>query len=259
MTTGDSFFHWVINAGHGMQQSGKKSPSFLFNGVDTVFQEWWANYHTAMILGEMLKEAGISFSCVNPHPDQVGQWLHGPGSRMYVANDLARNAGKPAIYVSIHYNSLGDGRGWPKPPGDGVEVLVPALKTSSDPSKVKSHWMGHNLTEAGRINVSAMLGRTFAAYITASTGLDKRHPKEGGTVARNDLAELNSILVPGVMTENGFFDNRQEVLKLHDPEFRKLVAEGHFMAILETEAAGKTAPEVFFQKMGIEPQHKDPV
>lgn len=246
----DSFFFWVINAGHGQQQAGKRSPQFYSNGTKTVLHEWWANFHTAQLLSKKLSEAQISHALINKHPDQVGQWLTGPLNRMTLANDLALNSRKPAIYVSIHYNSMGDGKDWM--PAHGVEVLIPGMKESTDPHQVKCQWMGRDLTNLEWCKISRVLGEEFAVKITKVTGLHKRHASNGGTVIRTNLKELNTILVPAVMTENGFFDHKDEVKKIHDPAFREQVAEGHFQAIQMVEMAAKVDPDILWKDPGEE-------
>ena len=98
---------WLIDAGHGRWQSGKRSPEFTHpvTKAKVRVEEWWINMVVCRHLIEYLKEHGIACVEVNQMPEYQNQWLSGDNSRVARMNQLADQSKLPVRGFSIHFNA----------------------------------------------------------------------------------------------------------------------------------------------------------
>jgi N-acetylmuramoyl-L-alanine amidase len=88
----------------------------------------------------------------------------------------------------------------------------------------------------------------LASYVlkaaVAATGAKNRETRDG-----NSLIVLNKSNVPAILVECGFISSNEECLKLVDPEYQKVLAQGiangiyEFMPPVETPEESGQAPE----------------
>lgn len=98
---------WLIDAGHGRWQSGKRSPKFSHPVTKTQvrIEEWWINMVVVRHMIEYLKDHGVACVEVNQMPEHRGQWLRGPGNRVDRMNLLAEQSKLPVRGFSQHFNA----------------------------------------------------------------------------------------------------------------------------------------------------------
>jgi N-acetylmuramoyl-L-alanine amidase len=114
-------------------------------------------------------------------------------------------ADKRALYLSIHSNAGG---------GTGNEVYTSKGQTKSD-----------------------LMAKPFCdAYSKFLPKMKFRQDQADGDADKEaDFYVLRKTDCPAVLTETGFYDNREEALFLMSPEGKKLVIDLHLHAILEIE------------------------
>ena len=195
----ESRFLWIINNGHGELQKGKRSPR-LENGL--IFEEWDYNRIVAKGICDELNRIGIDNILLVPE-ERVSSFLKG---RIDRANLI--QSSKPRRYVSIHFNA------------------APAKRNGWSTAKGIECWHLHGS------KVSKRLAETFQRNIVQATGMNDRGTK---SKQHKQFYELRCTEMPAVLTENGFYNNRAEVIELMKPETLQRIIDGHVSAILEIE------------------------
>jgi N-acetylmuramoyl-L-alanine amidase len=79
------------------------------------------------------------------------------------------------------------------------------------------------------------LAAVFQKHICEKTGFRNRGIKSQAT---KQFFVLQKTLMPAILTENGFYNNKTEVLFLMSEEGRQKIADAHVAAILEIEQNG---------------------
>ncbi|MBN2698979.1 MAG: N-acetylmuramoyl-L-alanine amidase [Bacteroidales bacterium] len=134
------------------------------------------------------------------------EWDISLGERVRRANSLESTL--PKILVSVHANAYGDGRDFTLP--RGIETW---------------YWYGSMSGE--------YLAHIFQANLVDCTGLPDRGNKPGRFYI------TRYAMMPAVITESGFYTNREELELMLDPDWRVRIAQAHFEAIQEVEALGE--------------------
>lgn len=204
-------FHVYLDNGHGgivngqYCTPGKRSPKFedgtqLFEGV----------YNRAivkLIQQKLLDLGDMSLSVYNVAPGESDISL---GSRVKFANDLYLTNGRPnAIYISVHGDANGDGNSWDQ--ASGISVFTSKGQTKSD--------------------------------VFASILIDKLDDIVTGVKWRKDTTDndpdkeenfyvLKETLMPAVLSENGFFTNKEECTRMLTKEWQEQIAQAHFNSIM---------------------------
>lgn len=195
----ESKYLWIINNGHGKLQKGKRSPR-MENG--DVFEEWYYNRIIANGVCLGLRKKGIDNILLVPETE-IGSFLKGRTDR---ANSIEAN--KPRRYVSIHFNAAPTkGKRWAT--AKGIET-----------------WFFHGSA------VSKKLAKVFQRHLITQTGMTDRGIK---SKPHKQFYELKNTEMPAVLTENGFFNNREEVKELMKAETLQKIIDAHVSAILEIE------------------------
>jgi len=112
---------------------------------------------------------------------------------------------KPKLFLSVHANAAGDN--WSS--ATGIETFCYRFYSKSE-----------------------RLAKVFQSHLVTATGWRDRGVKEA------NFYVLKYTRMPAVLTENGFYSNRQECEKLLSAEWRQKIARAHLEAILEIEETG---------------------
>lgn len=200
---------WCIDNGHGKLTKGKRSPIWIEGKEEKQLIEYQFNRDIAERIMRQLSQKNIAYFDVVPEVEEVDNLLK---ERVERANDL--NADLPKLFLSIHCNAgpALPGKEWTNPQNKGIEV-----------------WHAANSHE-GEIMAS-----TFLKYMVEKTGLNNRGVKFR---EKQGFFVLRKTNMPAILTENGFYNNEEEVRQLMTDELRQKIAEAHVAAILEIEKNG---------------------
>lgn len=167
----------IIDAGHGEDTPGKRSP-------DGVLREWEWNRRVANLVIHFLYARGVDCievafaNCDTPLKDRVRR-----------ANQLVEWAGgkDKAILVSIHANAAGNGSKWMDAKG----------------------WSCY--TTKGSTESDVLAEHLYAAFEEEFPDRKIRTDKSDGDKDwEEDFYILKHTACPAVLTENFFYDNREE-------------------------------------------------
>ncbi len=199
---------WCLDNGHGKLTSGKRSPVFSLNGEDVQFFEYEFNRDIVKRITEVLDEKGVKYFITVPEIN-VDNFLK---ERVDRANEKASEL--PKIFVSIHSNAAptAPGRDWAPDSVRGIET-----------------WYYHNSNRGRKI------ASVFHQHLIDNTGWKNRHLKSR---PEKQFYVLRKTKMPAILTENGFYNNKEEVKLLMTDKIRQSIADAHIAAILEIEENG---------------------
>jgi N-acetylmuramoyl-L-alanine amidase len=114
----------------------------------------------------------------------------------------------PKVFVSVHANASGNGDKWMQ--AHGVEV-----------------WHAWQSKQGGAI------AEVFVAKLALRTQFRNR-----GTKSRENkqFTVLTKTQMPAILTESGFYDNREECELLMTDEYRDIIALAHVEAMIQVES-----------------------
>jgi N-acetylmuramoyl-L-alanine amidase len=199
---------WCLDAGHGRRTAGKRSPVFELEGKTTQFLEYEFNRDIIARMIGTLDEKGVRYFITVPEVD-IDDFLQGRVDR---AN--SKQSDIPKLFVSIHANAA------PAPS---------ANSWCADSIRGIETWHFHGSKTGQKI------AGIFQRHLIAQTGFNNRHLKSR---PQGQFFVLRRTNMPAILTENGFYNNRLEVLELMKPEVRQKIADAHVEAILEIERDG---------------------
>ncbi len=199
-------FLWCLDNGHGKRTAGKRSP--VFDDGETQFFEYEFNRDIVARMIPQLEAEGIQFFNVVPEVD-TDNFLQGRVDR---ANRKSSDLQK--IFLSIHSNAAParSSRDWGPSSVKGIET-----------------WFYHGSKKGQK------LASIFQRHLIEQTGFNNRHLKSR---PESQFYVLRKTRMPAVLTENGFYNNKQEALELMKPAVRQQIADAHVAAILEIEENG---------------------
>ncbi len=197
---------WCLDGGHGKESRGKRSP--VYNGNEQFF-EYEFNRDIVERIMKRLDSLGVRYFDVVPDYESVGNILE---ERVNRAN--WKQSSLPKIYLSIHSNA-----GPTRTPNDWVVDRVSGIET----------WFYHG-SRSGR-----SLATVFQRRLIEATGWKNRHIKSRD---KNQFYVLKKTKMPAILTENGFYNNENQVKAMQQDSVRQMIAEAHVRAILEVEAQG---------------------
>jgi N-acetylmuramoyl-L-alanine amidase len=169
------------------------------------FREYLFNRDVVGLMLSMLNGLGIRAHRLVPEQEDIPQDIR-------VARANALNKKNICVLVVVHSNAYGDGKRFTVPRGIGTY-----------------HAEG---STAGR-----RIAGVFQENLVQVSGWKDRG------VRRGDFQILREASMPAILTESGFYTNREQVEYLLDPAWRERIAEAHVEAITEIEEMGPT----FFQ------------
>jgi len=195
----DSEYIWALDAGHGYDTPGKRSPVWS-DGSQLLEWEYVRKIRNALI--QLLDLYKISYYIVNPEDEDVS--LTERSNRI---NNVRTKSGIEVITISIHGNAAG------VESASGYEVYTSPEQTRSD-----------------------IFAEVFFKHAEQSSEFKMRRDTTDGD---NDKEARFAILVntsgPAILTETGFYTNEHECKKMLDPAFINKIAVMHFTAIVECE------------------------
>ncbi len=199
-------FLWCLDNGHGKQTPGKRSP--LFDDGNTRFFEYAFNRDIVARIIKKLEAAGVA--CFNVVPEvEIGDFLEGRVGR---ANK--KQSALPKLYVSVHSNAApaAGSESWSSPSINGIET-----------------WFFHGSKRGQK------MAQIFQKHLIENSGLKSRGLK---SKPDGQFYVLRKTNMTSVLTENGFYNNKEEAAKLMTDSMRQKIADAHVAAILEIEEHG---------------------
>lgn len=190
---------WCLDNGHGKLTAGKRSPK-LKDGER--FFEYEFNRIIVKGIIKALKKHGVRYYNVVPEIN-VDNFLKG---RVLRANNVPSDI--PKIFLSVHANA-----------GPGTWTSAKGLET----------WYFHG-SRTGK-----KLAAVFQQQLVNQLGWTNRGIKSQRTKQFYVLRRTN---MPAVLTENGFYNNRQEVYELLKEDVQEKIITAHVDAILYFEKHG---------------------
>ena len=197
---------WCLDNGHGILTAGKRSP--FFGDGRTQFREYEFNRDIIARIMDALDHVGIEYYNIVPEVE-IGDFLEG---RVRRAN--AKTSSTPKIYLSIHSNA-----GPAASENDWTPSSVKGVET----------WFYHGSKKGRKV------ASIFQKHIIDETGFFSRGIKSR---SKRQFYVLRKTRMTAVLTENGFYNNRQEVQELMKDDVRQAIADAHVKAILEIERTG---------------------
>lgn len=201
-----SRYLWCLDNGHGKKTPGKRSP--IFEDGNSQLLEYEFNRDIVRRIMLELDKHGIAYFNVVPEID-IDDFLEGRVDR---ANGFRTEL--PKLFVSVHSNAA--------------------------PARSSNHWASDSISgiETWHFH-NSRLGQKMAAifqrHLIEKTKFKNRHLKSR---AESQFFVLRKTKMTAVLTENGFYNNRQEALNLMKEEVRQKIADAHVAAILEIEEKG---------------------
>lgn len=178
----------VIDPGHGGHDMGTQSIS------KPRYQEKSLNLVTAQFVKGYLQQLGYQVYMTREDDTFVSL-----DKRAQLANER-----KPALFVSIHYNSA------PSAEAQGIEVFYYQSKDDKE-----------------RMVKSKRLAQAVLKNVLAYTKAKSRGVKQG------NLAVIRQTNMPAILVEGGFVTNAEELQNLKDPTYLKRLAWGVVRGIEE--------------------------
>jgi N-acetylmuramoyl-L-alanine amidase len=184
----------IIDAGHGIDTAGKRSPVWADG---TQLREYKYNRLLAEFFSQYLDLAEISHIVLQN--DDVDTPL---SSRVATINSLyVKHKSKYFVYlVSLHGNAA-DGA----PSANGIEVFTSKGETKSD----------------------AIATKYFDSLSTLGWKM-RTDTSDGDADKEDNFYILKNTNCPAILTENGFYTNKNECDKMNDYKWQKKIAMCHF-------------------------------
>jgi N-acetylmuramoyl-L-alanine amidase len=187
---------WILDAGHGPRTAGKRSP-VLPDGRQLIEWEW-----NRRVLDRIIELAGDEFDIrvTIPDPARTGDDLQ---RRCDAANSVRTEL--PRVFVSIHSNAAPTPRPGLWAPPSGVEV-----------------WHFHTSRKG------MQLAQVFLAHLVERTGRRDRKIK---SKPFGQFKVLTGTHMPAILTEGGFYTNREECELMLTDAYMDAVALAHVEAM----------------------------
>jgi len=168
------------------------------------FREYLFNREVVTMMMSMLGGLDLRAHRLVPEEEDIPL-----STRAARANAL--NQTNICVLVAVHSNAYGDGLRFTVP--RGIETYY------------------HETSEAGK-----KIAEMFQENLIQVSGWKDRG------IRRGDFQILRETSMPAILTENGFYTNREQCEYLLDPDWRERIAAAHVEAIKEIEEMG---PEFF--------------
>ena len=189
----------LIDNGHGQSTPGKRSP-------DGRFLEFQFNRTIAKQIVDDLRDRGYDAELLVPEDDDVPL-----KDRCKRVNDIVAREGKQnVILISIHANAFGNGIEWTSP--SGWSVYTSKGQTKADD-------LAEQLAKAAIKNLPQMKMRA--------------EKSDGDFDYEENFYILKHPACPAVLTENGFYTNKEDLAILESREGRRAITDLHVEGIVE--------------------------
>lgn len=185
----------ILSPGHGANTAGKRSP-------DESLKEWEFNRRLVKKISEGLSEENIPHILLDMGATDVA--LSGRAAR-------ANTFGKNCLYISVHGNAAGNGKQWMK--ARGWEAYTSKGETASDAMcEIFMHKAEEILPEIGA---------------SVRKWSQKKYGRE------ENFYILKHTIMPAILTENLFYDNKDDIEIMKSEEGIETLARVHVEAIKE--------------------------
>ncbi|MEM0999295.1 MAG: N-acetylmuramoyl-L-alanine amidase [Bacteroidota bacterium] len=201
---------WCIDNGHGAGTAGKRSPKFP-NGDQLFEYELTRDIFARMKVG--LDALGIAYQEICPEVEGDVKL----STRVERAHQL--DSAYPKFFLSLHANAFGNGSEWNNV--SGIET-----------------WYYQGSTSGVR------LASAFQRALVTTLGWNDRAIRHHVDPAKAFYI-LRKTRMPAVLTETGFYTNREECTRLLDPAVRQSIAQAHIDAIRQIEDEGISNIEIY--------------
>lgn len=191
---------WILDNGHGKKTKGKRSPKWE-DGKQVL--EYELNRGIVKKIMESLDKKGVKYHNLVPE-ENVGNILK---TRVARANSLKVKSDLPSVYISIHSNAGPENQPGNWTSAKGIETWY--YRTSLNGRKIAKIFQKHLIARTGWVNRDVRTGMNF--YVLKNTSM------------------------PAILTENGFFNHKEEGRKLLTDKTRQQIADAHVDAIMEIE------------------------
>ena len=189
----------LIDNGHGQSTPGKRSP-------DGRFLEFQFNRTIAKQIVDDLRDRGYDAELLVPEDDDIPL-----KDRCKRVNDIVAREGKQnVILISIHANAFGNGKEWTSP--SGWSVYTSKGQTKADD-------LAEQLAKAAIKNLPQMKMRA--------------EKSDGDLDYEENFYILKHTDCPAVLTENGFYTNKEDLAILESREGRRAITDLHVEGIVE--------------------------
>lgn len=189
----------LIDNGHGQSTPGKRSP-------DGRFLEFQFNRTIAKQIVDDLRDRGYDAELLVPEDDDIPL-----KDRCKRVNDIVAREGKQnVILISIHANAFGNGKEWTSP--SGWSVYTSKGQTKADD-------LAEQLAKAAIKNLPQMKMRA--------------EKSDGDLDYEENFYILKHTTCPAVLTENGFYTNKEDLAILESREGRRAITDLHVEGIVE--------------------------
>lgn len=194
---------WCLDNGHGKSTPGKRSPR-LSNGQQFFEYEFDRDIVARIMQG--LDSLGIRYHEICPEVDEDVPLK----TRVARANDL--DSALPKFFLSVHANAFGNGSTWTEV--EGIESWY--HKGSSKGVKLAS---------------------AFQRELVKTNDWNDRGARYHVNTSKAFYL-LRKTKMAAVLTENGYYTNREQCLQLLNPAVREKIAQAHIDAIRTIEDQG---------------------
>lgn len=186
----------LIDNGHGANTPGKRSP-------DRTFFEWKFNREIAIPLVAELKRLGYDAERIVTEDYQDVTLVE----RVRRVNAWCKKLGKEnVILVSVHANAAGNG-GWYNARGFSVFVC-------------------EKCSERSKRLAQTLYAAAYARDLKGNRSIPANHYWTA------NFYIIKNTLCPAVLTENLFYDNKEDLAILKSDEGKKLIVELHLEGII---------------------------
>ncbi len=196
----------LLDNGHGKNTPGKMSPK-LDDGRQLF--EW--DYAREIVNGiaEKLKAEGIPYYLVHPEDEEIKSQSNDLILRTNRANAKhaeLKKEGKTSLFISIHVNAAGNSSKWNTASGWTVYIAKSASSNSKKLAKIL-------YVEAEKRNLKGNRSIGPEKYLV------------------NDFWVVRKTVMPAVLTENLFMDNKSDVEFLLSYEGKRTIIDLHVEGI----------------------------
>lgn len=187
----------LIDAGHGIDTPGKRSP-------DGMFREYLWNREVADLILEGLLASGLDASLVVPETNDISL-----RNRVNRVNTICNQLGASnVLLLSIHSNAAGGGKEWMN--AKGWSAYTTKGETKSD-------------------KVAECLYDAFEAEFTDRK--IRKDTSDGDRDWEENFYIIQKSRCPAVLLENFFYDNKEECAWLLKDETRERIAKATIKGI----------------------------
>jgi len=197
-----SKFIWCLDAGHGCDTPGKRSPKFEDGSQ---LMEWEFNRAIVQGIIKELKKLDIEYFEVTPEDIDIPLKKRCDRVNKYQPK-------RKKVLISIHANAHGNGKEFTD--ASGWEVFTTKGVTKSDA-----------IAEVVAKNAKKTLKDMKMRFDITDGDLDKEA----------DFYIIKGVSCPAILTENGFMTNKKEAKLMMSEDFRKKIIKVHVDSIVELE------------------------